>query len=123
MLYIACVLGSAGYSYFSLFLKSLTNPDGTARWSTSAVNAIPIGGGAINVVFVWIWAILSDYLHTRWILIIAQAAIGIIPNTIMSVWTSHPKSVPLSAAYASYFISYTTLGTLMARFSYYFNLI
>jgi hypothetical protein len=51
VLYIATVLASYGYVYFSLFLKALRNPDGTRRWSTEAVNAIPIGGGAINVVF------------------------------------------------------------------------
>lgn len=71
-IYIATVLAPWGYSYFNLFLKSLKNPDGTARWSTSEVNAIPIAGGAINVVFVWIWAILSDLLRTRWTLIITQ---------------------------------------------------
>lgn len=111
VLYIACVLGSYGYSYFNLFLKSVKNADGTSRWTTSQVNAIPIGGGAINVVFVWIWALLSDYFHTRWTLIIAQAVIGLVPNIIMSIWTRHPPSVALSAVYASYFISYTTLGT------------
>jgi len=38
VLYIACVLGSYGQNYFGLFLKSLTNPDGTKRWTTSQVN-------------------------------------------------------------------------------------
>lgn len=51
ILYIACVLASAGYGYFSLFLKSLKNADGTKVWSVSAINAIPIGGSAIQVVF------------------------------------------------------------------------
>lgn len=30
---------------------------------------------------------------------------------IMSVWTTHPQSTPLSAAYASYFIQRMALGT------------
>lgn len=146
VLYIACVLGSYGYAYFSLFLKSLENPDGTKVWNTAQVNAIPIGGGAIQVVFgkipqstfkgtitdyskVWIWALLSDYFGTRWTLIVAQgknaflappsctltdkcsACIGSIPCIIMSIWTRYPESVALSAAYASYFISYLALGT------------
>lgn len=51
VLYIATVLLSYGNNYFGLFLKALKNPDGTPRWSTSEVNAIPIGGSAINVVF------------------------------------------------------------------------
>lgn len=111
ILYIATVLGTYGYVYFNLFLKSLTNPDGSQRWSTAEVNAIPIGGSAINVVFVWIWALLSDFMRTRWTLIVLQAMIAIVACIIMSIWTSHPDSTPLAAAYAGYFISYIPLGT------------
>jgi hypothetical protein len=68
----------------------LKNEDGSSKWSTVQVNAIPIGGSAINVVFgtcdnswrlnfgtnlpgvVWIWALLSDFLRTRWTLIVTQ---------------------------------------------------
>ena len=77
VLYSASVLGTYGYVYFNLFLESVKNPDGTHRWSTAQVNAIPIAGSAINVVFVWVWALLSDYLRTCWTLIILQALIGI----------------------------------------------
>lgn len=111
ILYITTVIASYGYNYFNLFLKSVTNADGTKRWSTSQVNSIPIGGGAINVAFVWIWAILSDVLQTRWTLIVVQAVIGLVPAIIMSIWTRHSDSTPISAAYASYFISYMCLGT------------
>ncbi|KAJ5083447.1 allantoate permease [Penicillium angulare] len=106
ILYIASVLGTYGYVYFSLFLKSLKKPDGTPRWTVTQVNTIPIGGSAINVVFVWIWALLSDFLRTRWTLIVSQGIIGIIPCIIMSIWTTHPHSVPISAAYVSYFVSF-----------------
>lgn len=118
VLYISTVLASWGYAYFNLFLKSLKNPDGTARWTTSEINAIPIGGNAINVVFVWVWAILSDLLRTRWTLIVTQAAIGLIPCIAMSVWTSHPATTPLATAYASYFISYLCLGTAPLIFAW-----
>lgn len=111
VLYTTTVLASYGYNYFGLFLKALTNPDGTRRWSASQVNSIPIAGGAINVVFVWVWAILSDALRTRWTLIVAQAVVGLVPAVAMSVWTRHPDQVPVAAAYASYFLSYTCLGT------------
>lgn len=117
-LYIATVLASYGYNYFSLFLKSLKNPDGSKVWSVEAVNVIPIGGGAINVVFVWIWALLSDFLRTRWTLIITQALIGLIPAIAMSVWTAHPRSTSLTTAYAGYFISYLCLGTAPLIFSW-----
>lgn len=50
-LYICTVLSSYGSVYFSLFLKALKNSDGTPRWTAVDVNAIPIGGSAINVVF------------------------------------------------------------------------
>ncbi|KAI9842551.1 MAG: hypothetical protein M1837_007064 [Sclerophora amabilis] len=118
ILYIATVLATYAYNYFGLFLKSLKNPDGSARWTVSQVNSIPIGGGAINVVFVWFWALLSDYLQTRWTLIVIQAVIGIVPCIIMSVWTRHPTSVSISAAYASYFINYVALGTAPLIFSW-----
>ncbi|KUI60970.1 putative transporter SEO1 [Cytospora mali] len=111
ILYIATVLAQYGYNYFNLFLKSLKNPDGSPTWSTSQVNTIPIAGGAINVAFVWFWAILSDMFQTRWTLLVAQAVIGLIPAITMSIWTRHPSSTPLTAAYASYFISYLCLGT------------
>ena len=111
VLYIATVLASYAYNYFSLFLKTITYPDGTHIWSTSQANAIPIAGGAINVFFVWFWAILSDLLRTRWTLIVAQAVLGIIPAIAMSIWTSHPDTTPLPTAYAGYFLSYLSMGT------------
>lgn len=86
---------------------------------------------------VWIWALLSDVLRTRWTLIVAQGKpdqhhlpaetsanarsivlIGLIPCITMSIWTSHPTSTPISAAYASYFISYIALGTAPLIFAW-----
>ncbi|KAK3693168.1 MFS general substrate transporter [Podospora appendiculata] len=111
LLYIGTVLAPYGYNYFNLFLASLREPDGAPTWTTEQVNAIPIAGGAINVVCVWVWAILSDVLQTRWTLLVAQAVIGLVPCIIMSVWTTHPGRTPLAAAYASYFMTYLSLGT------------
>ena len=118
MLYCCTVLGNYGYNYFGLFLKSLTNANGTRTWSTAQVNAIPIGGSAIQVVFVWVWAIISDHFQIRWQLIIAQASIALGPLITMSVWTRHPDSVSLAAPYASYFINFTVLGTAPLIFSW-----
>lgn len=106
VLYCATVLASYGYVYFSLWLKSLQNADGSQRWDVSHINVIPIEGQAIQVAFVWIWAFLSDYLKNRHWLIVAQSLIGLVPAIIMSVW-----NVPDSAKYFSYFVSYISLGT------------
>lgn len=123
ILYIASVLGTYGYVYFVLFLKSLRNADGSPRWSVAATNAIPIAGSALNVIFVWIWALLSDYLQTRWTLIVLQMGLGIIPCLIMSIWTSNPSSIPLWAVYASYFMSFICLGTAPLIFAWLSDLI
>ena len=86
------VLATSGYNYFNLFLKSIKNSDGSSRWTREQVNLIPIGGSASNVLFgmgtlssailllltiesVWVWALLSDALRTRWLLIVAQGKI------------------------------------------------
>ncbi|KAM0742377.1 hypothetical protein ACQRIT_002554 [Beauveria bassiana] len=111
ILYIAMVLGTSGADYFGLFLKSVHTSDGARRWTTTDVNVIPIGGSAITVVFVWVWAYMSDFLRTRWLLIILQAVVAIMVGIIMSVWTAHPQGTPLSAAYAAYFIQRIALGT------------
>ncbi|OJD33680.1 major facilitator superfamily transporter [Diplodia corticola] len=117
-LYVATVLTTSGNAYFGLFLKAMRNPDGTARWTTTEVNAIPIGGSAINVVFVWVWAILSDLLETRWTLIIAQGLIGLVPSIALSIWTSHPESTPIASAYAGYFLTFSCMGTAPLIFSW-----
>ena len=123
ILYAGTVLATYGYVYFGLFLKALKKPDGSPRWSVEEVNLIPTGAGAINVVFVWIWALLSDFLRTRWTLIVTQGLIGLIPCITMSIWTSHPNSTSLSAAYASYFINYICLGTAPLIFAWLSDLI
>lgn len=77
-----------------------------------------MGGRGIQVVFVWVWAILSDFLQMRWQLIVLQTMLGLIPSVIMSVWTSIPDRTPLTAAYAGYFMNYMVLGTAPLLFSW-----
>ena len=106
-IYCACLLGVSGilcdwrlshaaktaeYGLdFNLFLKSLVNPDGTAVWSVTALNLIPIGGYSLqsrliilpsqtdltddidsSVIAVWTFAIGSDWFGTRWVMILIQ---------------------------------------------------
>lgn len=42
----------------------------------------------------WVYSFLSDYYQTRWIPIMIQATLGLIPSIIMIVW-----DVPLGAKY------------------------
>ena len=123
LLYTSTILGAYATSYFSVFLKSLKNADGSPTWSVAQVNAIPIVGGGINVIFVWVWALLSDYFRTRWTLIVAQAVLGLIPCIIMSFWTSNPNSMSMSATYVSYFIMYMCQGTSPLIFSWLSDLV
>jgi hypothetical protein len=123
VLYTGTVLATYGYVYFGLFLKALKNPDGSSTWTVEEVNIIPTAGGSINVVFVWIWALLSDFLRTRWTLIVFQGLIGIASSITMSIWTKHPNTTPLSAAYAGYFINYICLGTAPLIFAWLSDLI
>lgn len=117
-LYCCTVIGNYGIQYFELFLKSRTKPDGSQTWTTAQVNAIPMGGRAIQILFVWIWAILSDYLQIRWQLIVAQTVFALVPTIMMSVWTTIPDQVPDTAAYASYFMNFMVLGTAPLLFSW-----
>nr|XP_019048799.1 hypothetical protein I302_02574 [Kwoniella bestiolae CBS 10118]OCF27729.1 hypothetical protein I302_02574 [Kwoniella bestiolae CBS 10118] len=106
ILYVSSVLAQQSYNYFNLWLKSLKNPDGTSVLSVAQINAIPIGGGGITVLTIWIWGYISDRYQTRWIPVIVQACIGIIPGIIMSIW-----NVSNGAKYFSYFVCYLTLAT------------
>jgi hypothetical protein len=118
MLYCCTVIGNYGYNFFGLFLKSLRQPDGSKTWRVADVNAIPIGGSAIQVAFVWFWAFVSDRLQARWPLIAIQLVAALIPGSIMSAWTRHPGSVGRSAAYAAYFLNYMVLGTAPLLFAW-----
>lgn len=87
---------AANGSDFNLFLKALKDDQGNQLWSTEAINAIPIAGSAITVITVWVYSFLSDYFQKRWLIVFIQAAWGIIPCIIMSIW-----EVPLGAKYFS----------------------
>ena len=44
-------MSAGGLAYFSVFLKTLIDDKGNPIWTITQVNTIPIGGGAIQVVF------------------------------------------------------------------------
>lgn len=43
-------LSAGALGYFNVFLRSLMDSEGQPVWTKTQVNAIPIGGGAIQVV-------------------------------------------------------------------------
>lgn len=51
--------------YFNLWLKSLTNPDGTKRYSTAMLNYLPIAGQGESVATQLFFNGLSDYFGVR----------------------------------------------------------
>nr|XP_018266752.1 uncharacterized protein I303_00728 [Kwoniella dejecticola CBS 10117]OBR88910.1 hypothetical protein I303_00728 [Kwoniella dejecticola CBS 10117] len=110
ILYVASVLAQASYQYFNLYLKSLTNADGSKTWSVAQINAIPIGGGAITIVTIWVVGFLSDRYQNRWVPVVVQACIGIIPGIIMSIWNVS-SGISRGGVYFSYFVCFLTLAT------------
>lgn len=93
-IYVGMLIGVSGINYFQLWLKSLKNADGTPRWGVSQLNAIPMGGYAMQMAGIWATAIASDYFKTRWLVLIAICLIGIPSCIIMTVW-----DVPIGAKY------------------------
>lgn len=100
-LYVGMLIAVSGIDYFQLWLKSLVNPDGSRVWGITQLNAIPMGGRAMQIVGVWIAAYCSDVFRTRWTVLLAICLIGIPSCIIMTVW-----NVPTSAKYYAYFILY-----------------
>ncbi|TIC03924.1 MFS general substrate transporter [Wallemia mellicola] len=87
-------------TWLSLFLKSLTNEDGSKRFSNNQVTAIPIGGYVVQIVFMLIWAYLSDIHQRRCRYIVAQQITILVGTIILSTW---PKSFGLKM-FAYYFL-------------------
>ncbi|BEI88838.1 uncharacterized protein CcaverHIS019_0202000 [Cutaneotrichosporon cavernicola] len=100
-LYVGMLIAVSGIDYFQLWLKSLVNPDGSKVWGITQLNAIPMGGRAMQIVGVWIAAYCSDVFRTRWAVLLAICVVGIPSCIIMTVW-----NVPNSAKYYAYFILY-----------------
>ncbi|KAK8850330.1 hypothetical protein IAR55_004247 [Kwoniella newhampshirensis] len=102
-IYVGMLIAPSGNSYFQLWLRSLKNPDGSKVWGITQLNAIPLGGYAMQIAAVWFFAFGSDIFKTRWLMLLTQCIIGFPPAIIMSIW-----NVPIGAKYYSYFILYIT---------------
>jgi len=90
--------------YFNLFLDSLTNADGSKRFSVSQVTSIPIGAYGISIASAILFASLSDRLQMRWQLAIFINMVQLFCTSILAAW---PASDDLKMA--AYFITFTTV--------------
>ncbi|WVQ74117.1 hypothetical protein IAR50_003707 [Cryptococcus sp. DSM 104548] len=70
-----------GTGYFNLWLKSLTNDDGTARYTT-----IPIAVSCLNIVSLLVILSLSDRFCVQWPFILVGAVNGLIWSSVLAGW-------------------------------------
>lgn len=113
-IYVGMLIGVSGINYFQLWLKSLENPDGSPVWGISQLNAIPMGGYAMQMAGIWAIALASDYFKTRWIVLIVICVIGIPSCIIMTVW-----NVPIGAKYYACTSRFPPFPTLTPDFILY----
>jgi ACS family pantothenate transporter-like MFS transporter len=90
--------------YFNLFLDSLTNADGSKRFSVSQVTSIPIGAYGISIASAILFASLSDRLQMRWQLALFINTVQLICTSILAAW---PASDGLKMA--AFLITFTTV--------------
>ncbi|KAH3675555.1 hypothetical protein WICMUC_002644 [Wickerhamomyces mucosus] len=79
--YVIGCLGSIGFNYFILFLKSL----GTL--SVQKVNLIPTAANAVTFVSLLISSSFSDYFRNRIFFLTIHQVIGLIVTILLVIWT------------------------------------
>lgn len=90
--------------YFNLFLDSLTNGDGSKRFSVSQVTSIPIGAYGISIASAILFASLSDRLQMRWQLAIFINLVQLFCTSVLAAW---PASDDFKIA--AYLITFSTV--------------
>jgi ACS family pantothenate transporter-like MFS transporter len=90
--------------YFNLFLDSLTNADGSKRFSVSQVTSIPIGAYGISIASAILFASLSDRLQMRWQLALFINTVQLVCTSILAAW---PASDGLKMA--AYLVTFSTV--------------
>jgi ACS family pantothenate transporter-like MFS transporter len=95
-----------GLSYFNLWLKSLKNAEGAARFSSYQLNLIPVGGYAISFIMVLASSKLADlYNHHRFLIAIATEFFAVFATSVLTGW---PSST--SFKFFAFFLLYTIDG-------------
>ncbi|CAK7199351.1 hypothetical protein SEUCBS139899_002029 [Sporothrix eucalyptigena] len=98
--YIAFVLALHIASYMNLWLKALN------IYSVAKINVIPSGGYALEIVAALAMAVVSDALGTRWPVIMAGAAFGLLGGILLSV-----PSISFGVRYFAWFLTFVPVGT------------
>ncbi|PYH91853.1 MFS general substrate transporter [Aspergillus ellipticus CBS 707.79] len=81
--------GTTPTSYFNLWLKSLKNPDGTAKYSVAMLDYLPIIGQAIQLVAEILFSGFSDFFGVRLPFLLLHSAINITSLIILVIRPSN----------------------------------
>ncbi|KAJ4393502.1 hypothetical protein N0V93_002714 [Gnomoniopsis smithogilvyi] len=96
-------------NYFNLWLKSLTNADGTKRYSTAMLNYLPIAGQAEQLVSQLLFNGLSDYFGARLPFLLLHSVINITSLVILTIRPSNEH-----AYMAGWYLNYNgALSTML----------
>ncbi|KAL3436391.1 major facilitator superfamily domain-containing protein [Aspergillus tetrazonus] len=98
-------------NYFNLWLKSLKNADGTAKYSVSMLNYLPIAGQAIQLVAEVVFSGLSDRFG-RFPFLLLHSVINITSLIILIIQPPNEK-----ALMAGYYLNYMGAYVLTILFS------
>ncbi len=98
--FIAHVLGLRVYSYFNVWLKS------TGQYTTEQVNVIPSAGYGLQIICTLMYAWTSDYIQSRWPVIVFACVPGIIGTGILSIWPEQNTG----AMMAGWLLTYAETG-------------
>ncbi|KAK9446490.1 major facilitator superfamily domain-containing protein [Limtongia smithiae] len=74
------------YTYFNLWLESLTKPNGDSLYSPQQLNLIPTGGYAASLTLTYLMATVSDHVGKRAPFILIAVAFGFVGNLLMQIW-------------------------------------
>ncbi|OJJ06289.1 hypothetical protein ASPVEDRAFT_87599 [Aspergillus versicolor CBS 583.65] len=94
-------------TYFNLWLNSLTNPDGSAKYSVAMLNYLPIAGQAIQLVAEVVFSGLSDKFG-RFPFLLLHSTINITSLAILIVRPENEQ-----AHMAGYYLNYAGAVSLM----------
>ena len=86
-------------SYMNLWLKALN------IYSVPKVNVIPSGGYAIEIVCALTYAVISDAIGKRWLVIMVGDFLGLLGGTLLAVW-----DIPFRLKYVAWYLAFAPVG-------------